>query len=98
VKAAKGTRRVTVSIRAADQELLDQLVADGHARSVSAAFRLLCDSYRAMEADRTFDEVIRGADRTAVLDEVGLLDPPRRAGGWEPRWSALGDPGDPSGT
>jgi hypothetical protein len=84
-------RRITVSIRAADQELLDQLVARGEARSVSAAFRLICDAYRTVQAGRTFAEVARRIDHRAVLRGVGLLDepgadPPGTAG---PRWSAL---------
>ena len=63
-----------MSIRATDQELLDQLVTGGEARSVSAAFRLICDAYRTMQAERTLDEVVRRIDHDRVLREVGMAD------------------------
>ncbi len=86
----KPGRRITVSARPSDEELLDQIVSDGHARSVSAAFRYLCDAYRKMQSDQTLVEVTRRVDHDEVLRGVGLADedstPPSTTA---PRWTAL---------
>ena len=85
------TKRITVSARDSDEQLLSEIMAAGHARSVSAAFRFLCDAYRKMQSDQTLIDVTRRIDHREILQGVGLADdasPPPSDGR---RWTALVD-------
>ena len=87
----KPTRRITVSARESDEELLSEIIAAGHARiGVCCVPGFSADAYRKMQSDQTLVEVTRRIDHDEVLRGVGLADegatPPSPDG---PRWTAL---------
>jgi hypothetical protein len=98
----EGLERITVTVRRQDRDLLDGLVQDRSARSVSAAFRLVCDTYRRVQHETEFVDVVRRADNDAILRAAGLSTPtpaPPTEDEPRPRWSALLDtPGDDAGS